>query len=50
MGIPRPLFVYFRLVYKQTLQLLQQINVNKCPFSIRCMDSNPQPSGHESPP
>ena len=37
--------------FKQTsLQFLQQIHVKKCPSSIRCQDSNPQPLEHESPP
>ena len=49
MGHPGLFFVYFRL-FKQTLQFLQQICVKKCPSSIWCWDSNPQPSGHESPP
>ena len=30
--------------------ILQQINVKKCPSSIRHRDSNPRPSGRESPP
>ena len=46
---PGLFFVYFRL-FKQTLQLLQQINVKKCPSSIRHRDSNSQPSDYESPP
>ena len=33
----------------QTLQFLEQIYVKKCPFSIRCWDSNPRTSGHGSP-
>ena len=49
MGHPRPLFVYLCL-FKQTLHFLQQIYEKKCPSSIWCLDSNPQPSGHESPP
>ena len=40
-------FVYFRL-FKQILQLLQLIYVNKWPYSIQCWVSNPQPSGHKS--
>ena len=37
--------------FKQTsLQFLQQIHVKKCPSSIRCQDSNPQPLEQESPP
>ena len=31
-------------------KFLQQIYVKKCPSSIWCWDSNPRPSGHESPP
>ena len=49
MGLPCLFFVHFRL-FKQTLQFLQQINGKKCPSSIRCWDSNPRPSEHESPP
>ena len=44
-----PLFVYFCL-FKQTIQFLQQINVNKYPSSLRCWDSHSQASEHESPP
>ena len=41
----------FLVFYKQiSLQFLQQIYVKKCPSSIRCQDSNPQPSEHEFPP
>ena len=46
---PGLFFIYFRL-FKHTLQFLQQINVKKCPSSIRYWDSNPWPFGHESPP
>ena len=46
---PGLFFIYFRL-FKQTLQFLQQINVKKCPSSIRRQDSNSQPSDCESPP
>ena len=51
-AIPGLFFICFRL-FKQTLQFVQQINVNKCPSSIRCWDSwdsNPRPLEHESPP
>ena len=42
-------FVYFWSF--QTINTnLQQINVKKCPSSIRCRDSNSQPSDYESPP
>ena len=46
---PGLFFIYFRL-FKHTLQFLQQINVKKCPSSIRYQVSNPQPFGCESPP
>ena len=46
---PQPLFIYFHF-FKHTLQFLQQINVKKCPSSIRCQDSNSRPLEHESPP
>ena len=49
-GHPRPLFVYFWSFIKQTLQILQQINVTKCPSTTCCWDSNSQPSECESPP
>ena len=49
MGQPRPLFHLF-LSFQTTLQILQQINVKKCPSSIRCWDSNSRPLEHESPP
>ena len=32
------------------LQILQQINVRKCPSSIWCQDLNSRPSDYESPP
>ena len=41
---------YFHLFYKQTMQFLQQINVNKCPSSLWYQDLNTQPLEHESPP
>ena len=37
-------------LFKQTVQFLQQIYVKKCPSSIRCRDSNSQPSEREYPP
>ena len=42
-------FVHFRL-FKQPLQFLQQLNVKKCPSSLRCLDSNSQSSEHKFPP
>ena len=44
-GPSRPLFRLF----KQTLQILQQKCVKKCPSSIPCWYSNPLPSAHECP-
>ena len=41
--------MYFRL-FKQKLQFLQQINVKKCPSSIRHKDPNSQPSDYKPPP
>ena len=46
---PGLFFLYFRIL-KHTLQFLQQINVKKCPSSIRCQDLNSQPLEHEYPP
>ena len=37
-------------LFKQTLQFLQQINVEKCPSSIRRQDLNSQLSDNESAP
>ena len=42
-------FVYFCL-FKQTLQLLKQVNVKKCPSSILHRDLDSQPSDYKSPP
>ena len=41
-------FICFCL-FKQTYQVLLQINVKKCPSRIQCWDLNPQPSEHKSP-
>ena len=41
MGQPWPLYNFF--LSKHTLQLLQQINVKKCPSSIRWRDLKSQP-------
>ena len=46
---PGLFFVYFRL-FKQTLQFFTTNKCEKCPSSIWCRDSNPQPSEYESPP
>ena len=50
-------FIHFFIIlctflglFRQTLQLLQQINVKKCPSSIWHQDSNSQPPDYESPP
>ena len=48
---PASFIVYFFGLIKQTsLQILQQINVKKCPSSIQCRDSNTWPLENESPP
>ena len=39
----------FSVFFKQTIQILQQIYLKKCPSNIRCQDSNPQLSDYESP-
>ena len=50
MGQHQPLLTFIFSLLKQTsLQILQQINVRKCPSSIRCRDLNPRPLEHESP-
>ena len=36
-------FLFIFGLFKQTLQILQQIDVKKCPSSIWCRDSNPRP-------
>ena len=46
---PGLFFVYFRS-FQTNITILQQIYVKKCPFSIRCCNSNPRPSEHESLP
>ena len=43
-------FLFIFGLFKQTIQLLQQINVKKCPSSIRRWDSNPRPLERESTP
>ena len=51
MGQSRHLLPFIFGLFKQTsLQFLQQIYVQKCPFSIWCLDSNSLCSEHESPP
>ena len=51
MGQSRHLLPFIFGLFKQTsLQFVQKIYVQKCPFSIRCLDSNSQRSEHESPP
>ena len=44
---PRPLFNLFSSF--QT-NILQQLNLKKCPFGMQSRDSNPQHLEHESPP
>ena len=41
------LFLFIFVFFKQTLKFLQQINVTKCPSSIRRRDLNSQPSDYE---
>ena len=48
-AIPGLFFIYFRL-FVHKLQILQQINVKKCPSSKQCRDSNSRPLEYESPP
>ena len=36
-------------LFKQTIQILQEINVKKCPSSIRYRNLNSQPSDYEKP-
>ena len=43
-------FLFIFGLFKQTIQFLQQINVKKCPSSIRRWDSNPRPLERESTP
>ena len=47
---PGLFFVIFGLFQRNINTILQQINVKKCPSSIRHRDSNPRPSEHESLP
>ena len=47
---PASFIVYFWSFQANIISILQQLNVEKCPSSIRCRDSNPQPSEYESPP
>jgi len=43
-------FPFIFSLFKQTLQIYATNICEKCPSSIRCRDSNPQPSEHKSPP
>ena len=47
---PASFIVYFWSFQANIISILQQLNVEKCPSSIRCPDSNPQPSEYECPP
>ena len=50
-GSTQASFSFIFYLFNQTsLQFLQQIYVKKCPSSIWCWDSNPQPSECESLP
>ena len=47
---PASFLFIFGLFQTNINTILQQINVKKCPSSIRHRDSNPRPSERESPP
>ena len=46
---PRPLFRLFSS-FQTNITIFTKNKCEKCPFSIRCWDSNPQPLELESPP
>ena len=46
---PRPLFRLFSIFFKQTIKILLQINVKKCPTSVQGRDLNSQPFDYVSP-
>ena len=50
MGQPRPLFCLFSSFQTNITNFTTNMNVKKCPSSIRRWDSNSQPSDYESPP
>ena len=51
MGHPRPLFHLFLVFFKQTwIQFFTTNQCEKCPSSLWCRDSNPQPSYCQSHP
>ena len=41
-------FIFFSFI-EQAIQIIQQINVRKCPSNFRCWDSNSKPSYYEPP-
>ena len=45
---PASLSFIFGLFKQTSLQFIQQIYMKKCPSSIHCWESNPQPSEKES--
>ena len=49
-AIPGLYFVYFRLFQANFTIFTSNTCQKWCPSSIGCWDSNPRPSGHESPP
>ena len=49
-GHPRPLFHLFSVFSKKHYNFHNKYVRKKCPSSIRCRDSNSQPSYYESPP
>ena len=50
MGQPWPLFNLFSVFSNKHYNFFKTNICDKCPSSIRCWDSNPRPSGCESPP
>ena len=48
--IPASFSVYFRSFQTNIVTIFTTNKCEKCPSSIRCRDSNSQPSDHESPP
>ena len=50
MSHPRPLFRFLFLSFQTNIIIFTAYICEKCPSSILCWDSNPQPSDHESSP
>ena len=47
---PASVIIYFWSFQTNIITIFQQIYVKKCPSSIWCRDSNPQPLEYKSPP